>query len=153
MAVAHAIVCPAEEKVPVRLLNPRDEVVTVTNGTPIAVMEEIEEPIARANAVGEAPSTTAEVLSEQQKTLWDMVVAAGSSLNSIQQEQLFFLLLEFADVFAFNPNDLGRAGAVTHKINTGDSPPIRQRVHRIPLEGSQTVTAGDAKERRGAAVR
>ena len=132
VAVARAIVCPAGEKVPVRLLNPRDEVVTVTNGTPIAVMEEIEEPIAGANAVGEAPSTTAEVPSEQQKTLWDMVVAAGSSLNSIQQEQLFFLLLEFADVFAFNPNDLGRAGAVTHKINTGDSPPIRQRVRRIP---------------------
>ena len=49
VAVACAIVHPNEGKVPVHLLNPRDEAVTVPNGVAIAVMQELEEPIFGAN--------------------------------------------------------------------------------------------------------
>lgn len=75
--------------------------VTITSGTPIVVIEEIEEPISGANAVGEAPSTAAEVPGEQQESLWDMVVAARSSLSSRNNSFSCCWSLQM------NPNDLG----------------------------------------------
>lgn len=42
------------------------------------------------------------------------------------------MLLDYADIFASDQDDLGRTGKIKHKINTGDAPPIRQPVRRIP---------------------
>lgn len=50
------------------------------------------------NAVGVGPNTTAIVPNEKQETLWDMVAATADSLDCSQQNLLFSLLLEFADV-------------------------------------------------------
>lgn len=46
-------------------------------------------------------------------------------LTATQQEQLYQLLLKYADVFPDNENDLGRSKATTHTINTGGANPIR----------------------------
>ena len=43
------------------------------------------------------------------------------------------LLIEFQDVFAKHDLDLGHLSAVKHKIDTKDSPPVRQRIRRTPL--------------------
>ena len=50
----------------------------------------------------------------------------------VAPEQLFALLFDYADIFAADQDDLGRTGKIKHKINTGDSSPIRQPVRRVP---------------------
>lgn len=64
--MACAVVQPTEGRVPVRLLIPKDEAVTVQKVAAIAVMEELDEPICGANAIEEDPTTTATVPDEKQ---------------------------------------------------------------------------------------
>ena len=51
-------------------------------------------------------------------------------------------MIEWADVFALDPSELGSTKLVTHSIDTidtGDSPPIKQPARRIPFALCQTV--------------
>ena len=49
-----------------------------------------------------------------------------------QLEQLYAVLLEYADVFAEDSGDLGWTELLQHNIETGDAPPVRQLPCRIP---------------------
>ena len=60
-----------------------------------------------------------------------MVEDDGEELTQ-EQKQQFFLLLANADLFAESDNP-ERTSLVKHHVNTGNSPPIRQSVRRIPL--------------------
>jgi len=51
----------------------------------------------------------------------------SKALSKFQQQQLYGLLLNFSDVFADGDHDLGRTQALTHSIDTGNSPPMRQQ--------------------------
>ena len=42
------------------------------------------------------------------------------------------LLHQYQDIFARHGNDLGRSNLVTHHIETGQEPPVRQRPRRLP---------------------
>ena len=53
-------------------------------------------------------------------------------MTDIQTEQLYQVLLIYADIFAENDIDLGRTGVIKHTINTGSAPPIRQSPRRVP---------------------
>ena len=55
------------------------------------------------------------------------------SLPSEEHAQLFSLVLEFAHLLSLDDSDLGRTSQVTHHIDTGDSPPIKQPPRRIPF--------------------
>ena len=127
VAVTRAIAHPNEGKVLVLPLNPRDEAVTMQNGAAIALMDELEEPTFGANAVGLDPTPTAIVPNEKQEALWDMVAATRDLLDSSQQKLLLSLLLEFADVFALNSDDFGRAGTVSHRMTLEVSHPSVSR--------------------------
>ena len=48
-----------------------------------------------------------------------------------EKAQLLSLINEYRDNFATSPEELGRTGLVTHNIDTGDQPPIRQRPYRV----------------------
>ena len=43
------------------------------------------------------------------------------------------MLLEHADVFAADSNDVGHTVQLEHHINTGDAIPIRQQARRVPF--------------------
>ena len=60
-----------------------------------------------------------------------MVEDSGEELTQ-EQKQQFLLLLANADLFAESDNP-GCTSLVKHHVNTGNSPPIRQPVCRIPL--------------------
>lgn len=56
----------------------------------------------------------------------------STELSTVQQDELLNLLEEFGDIFDFNQKlKKVRCNKVTHKINTGDSGPIKQRPYRI----------------------
>ena len=54
-------------------------------------------------------------------------------LEEDQLEQLKQLVGEFDDIFALDGDDLGCTDVVKHKIDTGDSPPIKQYPRRTPF--------------------
>lgn len=54
-------------------------------------------------------------------------------LEDERAEKLKSTLLSFDDVFALEDGELGCTGMVTHKIETGDHPPIKQYPRRIPF--------------------
>ena len=112
--VTRTLVSPCNQMVPVRVLNPRPERITVSKGTTIATME----------AVAVVAATSEDQSTQKQQLLTKMVQQIGDHVSSIQREQLLQLLLEFSDIFAAHPNDLGHTNVVTHHIDTGNAHPI-----------------------------
>ena len=84
-------------------------------------------------AVAVVAATSEDQSTQKQQLLTKMVQQIGDHVSSIQREQLLQLLLEFSDIFAAHPNDLGHTNVVTHHIDTGNAHPIRQQVRRAPL--------------------
>lgn len=62
-----------------------------------------------------------------------------SDLSAKQQQQLHSLLNEFRDIFAFTNAELGRTSIVYHRIDTGNSPPIRLRAYRVSDKQRQVI--------------
>ena len=57
-----------------------------------------------------------------------------------QQKEVFYqLLVSYADVIAESPTDLGQTDCLQHSIDTGDTPPIRQPVRRLPPQRRSEV--------------
>ena len=128
--VARAVVQPQGAQVPLRLLNPRDEVVNISKGTTIARMELL--PVDSVTTVNKKVRGISRVTDAQCDNLWKIVNRSGDRLNLQQQDQLFALLLEYHDLFDEGRNDFGRTGKIKHRIDTGESPPFREPVRRIP---------------------
>ena len=57
--------------------------------------------------------------------------AEWASIESGEQERLFVLLMEYADVFALCNDELGRTNVLQHQIHTGDALSIRQQFRRV----------------------
>ena len=55
-----------------------------------------------------------------------------SDLNDHQSSQLEELLRSYEDIFSSGPKDFVRTNKITHKINTGNTIPIRQAPRRLP---------------------
>ena len=64
--------------------------------------------------------------------LWDMVCKVGNHVSSAEKEKLYYLLLEYSDVFSLSNDGLGRTSLSKHRINTGDSLPVHIPPRRIP---------------------
>ncbi len=54
-------------------------------------------------------------------------------MDESRTKQVAKLLIAFEDVFAKHDLDLGCFTAIKHHIDTGDTKPIKQRMHRTPL--------------------
>ena len=124
--VARAVVTSGES-VPVRVTNPTNQPVTLYKSTRIAELTEIEEVDDSSTRVASVQQGT--VSPELEEALW--MLAERASIESGEQERLFALLLEYADVFALCNDELGRTNVLQHQIHTGDSLPIRQQFCRV----------------------
>ena len=134
-AVARALVEPRSGRVPVRLLNARAETVTVKAGAEIATLESVEPPpdavVANIDSAAQIP--------EKEEMLSRLAEENGAGLTQDEKEQFFTLLMQYADVFAISESDLGRTSSLKHEIPTGNAPPIRQAVRRMPPQRRQEV--------------
>ncbi len=133
--VANAVVKPNDNNhVPVRLVNPREETVTIHRGTRIATLEDCPACVATdgVTTVGATSEAEPVISQEKQKMLWEMVERSGDELGADEKEQLYLFLLSYADVFASDKADFGRTNKVEHRIDTGGAAPIRQPLRRIP---------------------
>ena len=84
----------------------------------------------------EQPCEDKETLPEYLKPAWEN---AQENLTSEQTAQVKALLLKHKEVFAKTKADLGRTGAVRHKINTGAMAPVKRNPRRFPLSKRELV--------------
>ena len=71
---------------------------------------------------------------KQQLKLTDLQTdLTRTGISTEQVKELEKVLLAADDVFALDESELGHTSLVTHLINTGDHPPIKQRPRRIPF--------------------
>ena len=135
-SVAHALVEPRNGKVPIRLLNPKTEVVVLPKHVQVGTIELVNAPL------GVVANTSASLVQSDPKLdefLWSVVEESGAELSEEQKEQFFVLLREFGDVFAQSSSDFGRTSKLEHEIHTGDSTPVRQAVCRLSPHCRQEV--------------
>jgi hypothetical protein len=145
LVVAKAVVDPSQGTVPIRVVNLSSEAQTLykracaATGETIASIEilgsQSEETMAKVHMVD---VTTDEELPEHLQDLWER---STEHLTEEQGQKVRQLLNKHQAVFAKNKNDLGRTNIVQHRINTGNSGPIRQQHRRIPL-----AKKGEAEE-------
>ena len=128
-SVARALVQPTNDRVPVRLLNPRPGSIRVHRGMEIATLEAVDTPPTTDAVI--ANVTSDEVLKEKREMLWSLA-ENGETEHSGGEEKFFQLLLKYSHVFVSSSRDLGRTDHLRHCIPTGDAPPVRQAVRRIP---------------------
>ncbi len=57
----------------------------------------------------------------------------GQTLTGEQQQQLKALVAEWDDVFAVETADRGEVKEITHDIDTGNNPPVKQFPRRVPF--------------------
>ena len=127
--VARAVVTPQNRNVPVRICNPREEKITIPKGTTIAILEPIEE---EPQCIAEVQEKDKNCTETKQRMLWEIATGTNAELTDGERDSFYGLLLEYADIFAGNQSDYGRTDIVQHRIFTGDHPPIRQQVRRLP---------------------
>ena len=125
--VARAVVTPGVS-VPVRVMNPTDQPVTLYKGTKIAHLSEVEA-VSDDSVLISSIQQSKGVSTELETALWTL--AEQASLPPVEQEKLFILLMEYSDVFALSNDSLGRTDVLQHEIHTGDAPPIRQHFRRV----------------------
>ena len=97
-------------------------------------METVEPLDSPAHIVGmtQLSGTISEVTEAKTHLFSETIRQLGSHVSDIQQQKLLELLIDFADIFAATPDDLGRTGKLPHHIDTGNAHPIRQPPRRIP---------------------
>ena len=140
IVVANALVTPLVNNemttVPIRLVNPTTEPVTLHKGSAVAHVAQLDSSAMIANTVDSDTEfqacTPSEIPTNHQEALWELVVQSGKALSADQQQQLYSLLLGFTDVFAFSSDQLGRTDKLAHTINTDGCHPIRQQARRLP---------------------
>ncbi|VDI50565.1 Hypothetical predicted protein [Mytilus galloprovincialis] len=150
------MLCMGKKQVPVMLRNPTEQFKTLKKdfqmgiGLEInAVMEETDENSLKLNKIDITPKQSfglnqlREKLPTHLKELFNRSLA---NLNNQQSLQLATLLLKFQDIFAKDDLDIGLFnGDIQHKIDTGNSHPIKQKMRRTPLgfekEEEETLTA------------
>ncbi len=67
------------------------------------------------------------------------VLKHSETLTDSEREGLRTFLAKHQHLFALSGHELGRTDVVTHSINTGDHPPIKQPVRRTPFALRQKV--------------
>ena len=132
--VAGALVTPLPGgQVPILIINPLPTEAVIYKGTNVATAKPFDEVmVAPVSENSKVPGDNEEVSSRKRSLLHDIANKSAGDLTSEEKNRLYEVLMEFADVFAENSDDMGRTGAVKHSIDTGTSPPVRQQCRRVP---------------------
>ncbi len=148
--VASSVVNTRNETVPLRLLNPSPNSITLYKGT-VAAFCEVGEVVNQqtpmacnavqksANEEATNPSkalnaTTDKANEDIPDFLQDCIARACENVEcEKQKQQIRQLFKDYSTLFAESSFDLGRTNIVEHTIDVGDARPIRQPPRRKPL--------------------
>ncbi|VDI79723.1 nucleosome-remodeling factor subunit BPTF [Mytilus galloprovincialis] len=123
------------------LINLTGSSLVVSKGDLLAQAQEVDEgetPGPKVCKMGVAGDVKEKLLPQH---LQEMFTRSCEDLSKGEEETLCSLLQEFQDVFASSDLDLGHFTALEHGIDTGNHPPIKQRMRRTPLGFAQEEEA------------
>jgi len=123
------------ETIPFRLVNPTSKPVTLYKGATLGTFAEANGNLT-VQPVGDAIESKPSPSQSQTSIPVDFT---SSNLQPSQQAQLQALLDEYRDIFALNPNELGRTSLIQHSINTEGHAPIRLRPYRVPQVQKEVI--------------
>lgn len=132
VCLAHVIAQVRDGLIPLRLMNVGPEEVTLYEGTILGSVEVLEPPSPVAIA-SDDPSKAPWIDIEKYFDL------EALNLSRPEREALHKLLTEFEDIFSRGAHDIGRTNLAKHKIDTGDSRPIKQAMRRVPFQRYKEV--------------
>ncbi|KAI8480272.1 hypothetical protein Bbelb_419750 [Branchiostoma belcheri] len=125
LAVARTVASASHSKAYAEVTNTSDQPVVLQPNTPMGTFWALEDDDV-ADYIG--PSTP-----NPAPTHPPTIDLQQSELSPAQAAQLRKLVDTYADVFSAGSRDRGRTKLTSHRIHTGDCPPIKQRPHRTPL--------------------
>ena len=88
--------------IPIRMINPQPIEATIHQGKRVAVAERLEEwmiALIKTAEKVQAAEQTPPVLQSKKQMLWEMVEHCEDDLSNQQREQLYHLLVAYADIF------------------------------------------------------
>ncbi|XP_041484593.1 uncharacterized protein LOC121431153 [Lytechinus variegatus] len=134
--VARVLADVNQNLVPLRLFNPGKEDAVIKEGTMAGYFTPVNE-----NEIDNMPSkctvgTGGGIVPDH---LQDLFERSKLDVDESHHEMIANLLIKNQDVFAKSDTDIGRTNLVKHKINTGDTQPIRQRPRRFPAAEQQEI--------------
>ena len=142
LMVARILIDPRQEPLQLRMGNLSDQPVKLPKNTFIATGEPVNVTVGSVNP-NTCPENTnliqdeTQVISVEQEEipehLYMMWQEFDPFLTYAQKSKVLTLLFHFQDTFIRNKNDLGQTDLVSHRINTGNSAPIKQAARRLPL--------------------
>ena len=84
-------------------------------------------------------SVPPELTEERRQRLCEALHFYEAALGLEQRDELVQLVIQYYHVFALDDAELGTTDVVKHAIDTGDQPPIKQYVRRVPFALRVTV--------------
>ena len=137
LLVARTLVDLQQKQIPLRVMNLSNQPQMINKGTQLANCETINcVVVPEVDISGERVTgctQKAEVLDKLPLHLKELYERSVAVLDQTEHREVHQLLCEFADIFSTGPHDLGCTDLVKHRINTGEAPPIRQPLRRLPL--------------------
>ena len=128
MHVAYTVSQASRRSVAVRLAYTSEDDIELSAGSKLAQFSTLVESPDKSSANGTAAAFTCGSV-QARKLSKEIEAAIDPSLSREEKEKLRKVFLEFSDVFE---NTLGHTTVLSHSINTGNSPPIKQRLRRLP---------------------
>ncbi|UYV82560.1 K02A2.6-like, partial [Cordylochernes scorpioides] len=130
--VAKELIDTGQDVIPVRVVNLYDSARAIKRGSclgnaePAVLIKRNHPVMQKSKRKGNVPDHLQQVWEETKK-----------ELQPGQQKELATLLATYGNIFAKSSEDYGRTDLTKHRINTGESNPIKQAPHRIPLARRQ----------------
>jgi hypothetical protein len=139
--------------IPVRLVNINDKPVHLSEGTPLAVLQEVEIPLDPCAAtfdveqrpppsdglLHQQPHTTTETDSHVEAIITDLISKVDPSTHDEFKTRLYDLFQKYRHIFSTSDLDIGLIPGIQHCIETGNAPPFRQKLRRHPPEHERAI--------------
>lgn len=144
LLVAKAVVQHDRNIIPLRVANLSDKTIVVKKHTIVANFEPAE-----VKAVIDKPKQMTKSIScvrmsldnEVPPHLLELFNKSAEKLNDGETRKLKDFLIKFQDVFSKSEFDIGYTELIKHKINTGDTKPIKLKPYRLPLAKRECAEA------------
>ena len=117
-------VVTSDKIVPIRLLNPNENVQILRAGTVVGNLTEVA-------VISQVSEDNRDSILDRE--LGKILEKSSRNLSKEESKRVSELLLEFKELFAVSDSDLGHTDRVKHKIETGASKPGKKPPRRTPV--------------------